>query len=106
MKVATINTRSVKLCTPEPPHPSTGGGGGERDSAATTTATGDTTTTDPVYVQFFEAPAPDPLDDEACRVVVAQLIAKTPGRSLSPLIEAGGLAVGGVLAHVVDASTA
>ena len=42
MKVATINIRSVKLHTPEPPRPSTGGCGGERAAAATTTATGET----------------------------------------------------------------
>ena len=32
-------------------------------------------------------------------------MAKTTGRPLSTLTEAGGLVVGGVLAHVVDAST-
>ena len=41
MKVATINIRSVKLHTPEPPRPSTGGDGGERAAAATTTTTGE-----------------------------------------------------------------
>ena len=71
MKVATTNIRSVKLYTTEPPRPSTGGDGGERAAAATTTTTGDTTVTDPVSVQVFEAPAPDPLNDEAFRVVVA-----------------------------------
>ena len=30
---------------------------------------------------------------------------ETPGRPLSPLTEAGGSVVGGVLAHVMDAST-
>ena len=101
MKVTTINIRSVKLHTPEPPRPSSGGGGGERAAAATTTTTGDTTVTDPVSVQVFEAPAPDPLNDEAFRVVVAQPMAKTSGRPLSPLIEDGGSVVGGVLAHVM-----
>ena len=32
-------------------------------------------------------------------------MAETPGRPLSPLTEAGGSVVGGVLSHVVDAST-
>ena len=41
MKVTTINIRSVKLHTPEPPRPSTGGDGGERAAAATTTTTGE-----------------------------------------------------------------
>ena len=53
MKVATINIRSVKLHTPEPPRPSTGGDGGERAAAATTTTNGDTTVTDPVSVKFL-----------------------------------------------------
>ena len=75
------------------------------DADATTTTTGDTTVTDPVSVQFFEAPAPNPLHDEAFRVVVAQPIYDTFGRPLSPLTEAGGSLVGAVLAHVVDAYT-
>ena len=74
-------------------------------ASVTTTTTGDTTITDPVSVQVFEVPAPDPLNDEAFRVVVAQPMAKTPGQLLSPLIEAGGLVVGAVLSHVMDAST-
>ena len=41
MKVATINIRSVKLHTPEPPRPAAGGDGGERAAAATTTTTGE-----------------------------------------------------------------
>ena len=105
MKVATINIRSVKIHTPEPPRPSTDGDGGERATAATMTTTGDTTVTDPVSVQVFEAPAPDPLNDEAFTVVVAQPMDKTPGRPISPLTEDGGSVVGGVLAHVMDAST-
>ena len=69
------------------------------------TTTGDTTVTDQVFVQVFEAPAPDPLKDKASRVVVAQSMAEMPGRPLSPLTEAGRSVVGGVLAHVMDAST-
>ena len=53
MKVATINIRSVKLHTPEPPRPYTGGDGGERFADSTTTTTGYTTVTDPVSVQVF-----------------------------------------------------
>ena len=105
MKVATINIRSVKIHTPEPPCPSTDGNGGERDSSATTTTTGDITVTDPVSVQIFKASAPDPLNDEAFRVVVAYSMAKMPGRPLSPLTEACGLVTRGVLAHVMDSST-
>ena len=71
MKVATINTRSFKLHTPEPRLPSNGGDGGERATDDTTTTTGDIIITDPFSVQVFEAPAPDPLNDEAFRVVVA-----------------------------------
>ena len=73
-------------------------------SATTTTTTGYTTVTDPVSVQVFKAPAPDPLNDESFRVLVAQPMAETPGRPLSPLIDSVGSMVGGVLAHVVDAS--
>ena len=68
-------------------------------------STGDTTVTDPVSVRFFEAPAPDPLNNETFRVVVAQPMSETPGRPLSPFTEAGGSVVGGALAHVMDAST-
>ena len=75
MRVATISIRSVKIHTPEPLCPSTDGNSGERSAATTTTTTGETTITDPVLIQFFEAPAPDPLDDEAFRVVVAQPMA-------------------------------
>ena len=67
-------------------------GGG---SDATTTTTGDTTVTYSVSVQVFEASAPDPLYDEAFRLVDAQPMAKMPGRPLSPLTEAGGSVVGG-----------
>ena len=105
MKVATINIRSVKLHTPELPCPSTGVYVGERSSDATTTTTEDTTVTDPLSVQVFEAPAPDPFNDEAFRVVVSQTMDKTSGHPLSPLIEAIGSVVGGVLAHVMDEST-
>ena len=91
--------------TPEPPRPSTGGDGGERADAATTTTTGDKTVTDPVSVQFYEEPAPDPLNDEAFRVVFAHTMSETTVRPLSPLTEDGGSVVGEVLAHVVDEST-
>ena len=37
--------------------------------------------------------------------MVAQPMSKTPGLPISPFTEAGGLVVGGVLAHVMDAST-
>ena len=53
MKVATINIRSVKIHTPEPPRPSTGGNDGDRATAATTTTIRDTTVTNPVYVQVL-----------------------------------------------------
>ena len=71
MKVARINIQGVKIHTPKPPCPSTVGDGGQRAAAATKTTNVDTAVTDPVSVQFFEAPAPDPLNDEAFRVVVA-----------------------------------
>ena len=96
MKVATINIWVFRLHTPEPIIPDIDGCGGERAAASTMTDTGDTTTTDPVYVQFFEAPAPDPLNDEAFRVVVAHPMAKNPGRPLFPLTEANWLVVGSV----------
>ena len=86
----TINIRSFKIHTLEPPSPSSGGGGEERDYSATTNTNGDTTVTDPVSVQVLEAPAPDPLNDKAFRVVVAHTMVETPGRPLSPLTEAGG----------------
>ena len=69
------------------------------------TTTGETTITDPVSVHAFEVPAPDPLNDEAFRVVVAQPMDKTPSWTLSPLSYYGGTVVGAVLAHVVDTST-
>ena len=105
MKVATINTRSVNINTPEPLRPATDGDGGDRDAYANMTTTGDTTITDPVSVQVFEATAPDPLNDEAFIVAVAQPMAETPGLPLSPLTEAGGSVVRGILSHVMDAST-
>ena len=105
MKVSTINIRSFKLHNTEPPRPSTSVYCAERAAAVTTTTTGDTTVTDPVSVQFFEVPSPDPLNDEAFRLVVAQPIAETSGRPLSTLIEAGGLVVGYALSRVVDSST-
>ena len=105
MKVATINIRSVKLHTLGPPRLSTGVGGGERAAASTMTTTGDTTIIDPVSIQVLDAPSPDPLNDESFRVVVAQPMAETPGRPLSPMTEDGGSVVGVVLSHVMDSST-
>ena len=64
MKVATINIRSVKLHTPEPLHPATDVYGGNRAASSATTTIGDKTITDPVAVQVFGAPAPNPLNDE------------------------------------------
>ena len=103
--MATINIRSVKIHTLEPLRPATGCDGGERSAASTTTTTGDTAVTYTVSVQVFEVPGPDPLYDEAFRVVVAQPMAEIPGQTLSPLIEACGSVVGAVFAHVMDAST-
>ena len=105
MKVASIKIRNVKLNNLEPTRTYTGGDGGERAAAATKTTNGDTTVTDPVYVQVFEAPALDPLNDEAFRVVVAQPMDETPGRPISPLKEAGRLVVGAILSNVMDLST-
>ena len=85
MKVATINIRSIKLHTPEPLRPATDVYGGESDTSATMNHTEDTNITDPVSDQFFEAPEPDSLNDESFRVMVAQPLAETPGRLLSPL---------------------
>ena len=69
-------------------------------------------------IRFFEATAPDPLNDEALRVVVAQPMEETPIRRLYPLTEAGdtarklypvtedgGSVAGGVLSHMMDEST-
>ena len=69
-KVATINISSFKLHTPEPLRPDTDGDGEGRDDASTTTNTRDKTITDPVSVQFFEAPSLDHCNDESFRVVV------------------------------------
>ena len=80
MKVATINIRSVKIHTTEPPRATTGGNGRERAAAATTVATGDTNATDPVSVQVFEAPELDPLNDEAFIVAVSHPILGRPWR--------------------------
>ena len=84
MKVATINIRSFNIHTTETPCPDTGGDSGERADDKTTNTTGDTTITYTVYVQVFKAPAPEPLNDEAFKLVVAQPIDETPGRPLSP----------------------
>ena len=100
-----INIRSVKLHTPEPIIPDTDGVGGDRAAGANTTTTRGTTITDPVSVRVFETPAPDFLNDEAFRVVVAQPMAKTPVQTLSTLTEADGSVLGAVISHVMDAST-
>ena len=54
--------------------------------------------------KVFEAPSPEPLNDEALRVVVAQPVTKMTVQPLSPLIDADGSVVGDVLAYVMDAS--
>ena len=106
MKVTTINIRSVKFHTPEFILSDTGSDGGERATAAATTIiTEDTSVIDPVSVHVFKAPAPEPFNDEKFRVLVAHSMARTPGRPISPLKEAGGLVLWAVLSHVVDAST-
>ena len=105
MKVATINIRSFNIHTLETTSTSTGADGGKRAAASTTTTTVDTTVTDPVSVQVFESPAPDPLNDEAFRVVVAQPMSEMPGHPLSPLTEDGGSVVWDVSAHAMDEST-
>ena len=88
MKLVIINIRSVKLHTPEPLYPDTDDDGVERAAGTTTNTTGDTTTIDPVSIRVFELPAPDTLNDEVLRVVVAHPMSNIPDRSLSPLIEA------------------
>ena len=103
--MSTIRIISVKIHTLEPLCPPTYGDGRERDAAATTNNTGDTTILDPVSIRVFEDPAPEPLNNESFRVVVAQPMDKMPGRTLSPLTEAGGSVVGNGLAHVMDSST-
>ena len=82
----TINIRSVNIHNRENISPATDGDGGYRDDDTTTTDTGDKTITDPVSVQVFEVPAPDPMNDEEFRVVVAQTMSKTPGWTLYPLV--------------------
>ena len=105
MKVTTINIRIVNLHTTEPLRPYNYGDGGQKADSVTTTSTGDTTIIDQVSIRVFEAPSPNPLNDEAFRVVVAQPMDEMPGHPLSTLTEAGGSVVGDILAHVVDAST-
>ena len=90
MKVYTINIRSVKLHTMEPIFTATEGDGGERADYATKTTTGYKNITDSVSIRVFEAPALDPLNYEALRVVVSQPMNEMPGWSLSILVEAGG----------------
>ena len=92
MNVDTINIRSFNLHTPEYLCPATDDDSEERSAAATTNYNGDTIITDPVSIRVFQAPTPDPLNDEALRVVVANPMAKTNDRSLSPLTESGGTA--------------
>ena len=96
MKVDTINIKSVKIDTPETLFPDTGGDGGGRATDETMTTTGYTTITDTVSVKVFEAPEPDPLNDESFIVVVAQPMAETPGWTLSSLTESGGSVVGAI----------
>ena len=76
MKVATINISSAKLHNMEHLHPDTDGNGEERAAADTKKTTGDTTITDSVLIRVFEAPAPDPLNDEALSVVIIQTMTK------------------------------
>ena len=71
MKVDNINISSVKLHTLENLSPDTDVDGGYISAAVIMTTTGDKTITDQVYVQFFKAPAPYPLNDEVFRVVVS-----------------------------------
>ena len=105
MRVATINIMSVKLLNREPLRPTTYGGVGQRDADYTITTTGDTIVTYPVSIRVFEAPAPDTLNYEAFRVVVAQPMDETPGRMISPLTEASGSVMGAVIAHLMYIST-
>ena len=105
MKVATINISSVKIHTPEHIRPDTDRDGGQRDSASNTTNTGDTTITYLVSIRVFEAPAPETLNDEAFRVVVAQPMDETTVRPIYPLTEAGGSVAEAALAHVIDEYT-
>ena len=104
-KVATTGIRSVKLHNPEPLRPAADNDGGERADAYTNDTTGDTTITYLVSIRVFKAPAPDPLNDEAFRVVVTQPMTETPVQTLSTLTEAGGSVMGAAIAHVMDAST-
>ena len=105
MKVAIISIRSVKLNTTEPLLNDSDVDGGQSAASAITTTTEDTIITDPVFVQVFEAPEPDPLSDESFRVVVAQLMVETPGLLISLLTEAGGPEVSPILAYMMDKST-
>ena len=83
-KVAKINIRSVKLHATESPRISIGGDVGKRAASSTTTNTGDTKVTYTVSVQVLEAPAPDPLNAEAFRVVVENPMDENSVRPLSP----------------------
>ena len=45
------------------------------------------------------------MNDKAFKVLISYTMVKKPGRPLSPLTEAGGLVVGGVFVHVMNAYT-
>ena len=66
---------------------------------------GYTTITYPVSIQDFDYPAPDPLNDESFRVVIAQPMDETPVQKLSPLTEAYGSVLGEVISHAMDSYT-
>ena len=85
MRVAIIKIRSVKLHTPETLCPYTDGGSVYRADDDTTTTTGDKTIIYPVSIRFFDAPAPDPLNDEAFRAMAVHTMSETPGCLLSLL---------------------
>ena len=103
--MAISNIRSVKIHNTYLLHPATDVDGGEWDADFTATTTGDTTITYAVSILVFDAPGPDPLNNEAFRVVVAHRMAETPVCLLSSLTYDVGSVVGAVLAHMMDAST-
>ena len=105
VKLVTINLRSVNIHTMEPLCPATNDNGGQRSDDVTTTTTKDTIITDPVSIRVFKAPAPDPLNYKALKVVVSQPIYETPIRLFSPLKKDDRSVIGAVIAHVMDAST-
>ena len=85
MKLVTINISSFKIHHLEPLRTATYGDGGYRADADTTNTTGETNITDPVSIRVFEAPAPDPLNDEAFGVVFLQPMSERTVLVLSPL---------------------